>query len=91
MVRETEHPFISRLIPISAPEEWFESHIDQLADATRRGDPDEVRRLLFAVAGVGFDGAMTDLIDDDEAPHSSPARSPLSWERAGSRPEATGA
>jgi hypothetical protein len=34
---------------------------------------------------------MTDLIDDDEAPHSSPARSPLSWERAGSRPEATGA
>jgi FlaA1/EpsC-like NDP-sugar epimerase len=47
----TEHPFISRLIPITAPPAWFEACIGQLADATRRGDPERVRRLLFAIAG----------------------------------------
>jgi O-antigen biosynthesis protein WbqV len=92
-VLETEHPFISRLIPISAPAEWFESRIGQLADATHRGDAVEVRRLLFAIAGTGPDGAVTGLITEEEAVpermHSS--RAHLSREPASSRPEATGA
>jgi FlaA1/EpsC-like NDP-sugar epimerase len=50
-VLDTEHPFISRLIPITAPQPWFEACIGQLADATIRCEPDRVRRLLFAIAG----------------------------------------
>jgi FlaA1/EpsC-like NDP-sugar epimerase len=55
-VLETEHPFIARLIPISAPPAWFESCMGELAAATHRGDGDEVRRLLFAIAGTGVEG-----------------------------------
>ena len=37
-VWETEHPSISRLLPITAPEAWFDSCLDQLSDAMQRGD-----------------------------------------------------
>jgi len=51
-VLATEHASISRLIPITSPPAWFETNLDLLGDATRRRDPDKVRRLLFAIAGV---------------------------------------
>jgi FlaA1/EpsC-like NDP-sugar epimerase len=92
-VLETEHPFISRLIPISAPAAWFESRIGHLADATHRGDAGEVRRLLFAIAGTGPDGAVAGLIAEDEVvpDRMISSRAHLGREPAGSRPEATGA
>jgi len=49
-VLETEHASISRLIPVTAPRAQFEASIDKLEDATRRRDPEMVRRLLFAIA-----------------------------------------
>jgi FlaA1/EpsC-like NDP-sugar epimerase len=52
----TEHPSISRLLPVTAPTAWFDSYIGQLADATRRGDADGVRRLLFTIAESPLDG-----------------------------------
>ncbi len=52
----TEHPSISRLLPVCAPTAWFDSCLSQLADATRRGDAEKVRRLLFAIAGPERDG-----------------------------------
>jgi len=55
-VLETEHPSISRLLPIKAPRAWFDSYLGQLDDATRRGDADSVRRLLFAIAASERDG-----------------------------------
>ena len=55
-VLATEHPSISRLLPIVAPQAWFDTCLGQLADATRRGDPDRVRRLLFAIADSPRDG-----------------------------------
>lgn len=58
----TEHPFIARLIPISAPSEWFESCMGDLTAATHRGDGDEVRRLLFAIAGTRLEGPPSPLI-----------------------------
>jgi FlaA1/EpsC-like NDP-sugar epimerase len=89
----TEHPFISRLIPISAPEAWFESRVGQLAAATLRGDGDEVRHLLFAMAGTGPDAAVAGLIaEEGSAPDRIlSSRAHFSREPAGSRPEATGA
>ncbi len=57
----TEHPSISRLLPITAPQLWFDSCLGQLADATRRGDDDTVRRLLFAIAGPAHDGEPLEL------------------------------
>ena len=35
---ETEHPSISRLLPVTAPQAWFDSCLGQLADAMHRGD-----------------------------------------------------
>ena len=55
-VWETEHPSISRLLPITAPQAWFDSCLGQLADAMHRGDPDRVRQLLFAIAGLAHEG-----------------------------------
>ncbi len=51
-VVETEHASISRLIPITSPQAWLDANIDRLADATRRHEPELVRRLLFALAGI---------------------------------------
>lgn len=50
-VMATEHPSISRLLPVTAPTAWFDSCLEQLGEATRQGDPEGVRRLLFAIAG----------------------------------------
>ena len=55
-VLETEHPSISRLLPVTAPTAWFDSLLGQLADATRLGDAERVRRLLFAIADSSLDG-----------------------------------
>jgi FlaA1/EpsC-like NDP-sugar epimerase len=49
----TEHPSISRLLPVMPPRGWFDSCLLQLAEATRRGDDDRVRELLFLSAGEG--------------------------------------
>jgi FlaA1/EpsC-like NDP-sugar epimerase len=51
-VCETEHPSVSRLVPIPTPLAWFDSCLDQLADSMRRRDEEEVRHLLFAIAGI---------------------------------------
>ena len=56
-VWETEHPSISRLLPITAPPAWFDSCLGQLDDAMQRGDSDRVRQLLFAIAGGGHERA----------------------------------
>jgi len=54
-VRETEHPSISRLLPVTTQKAWFDSCLEQLAEATQRGDADGVRRLLFVIAGSALD------------------------------------
>jgi FlaA1/EpsC-like NDP-sugar epimerase len=84
-VLETEHPFVSRLIPITARPEWFESRIDQLAEATQLGDGDRVRQLLFAIAGIGLEG-----VPSDPATGETIADFQRGWETAGARPEAGG-
>jgi FlaA1/EpsC-like NDP-sugar epimerase len=53
---ETEHPSISRLLPVTAPQDWFDSCLGQLEDATYRGDAGKVRQLLFAIAGLAHEG-----------------------------------
>ncbi len=55
-VWETEHPSISRLLPITAPQAWFDSCLGQLGEAMHRGDSGRVRQLLFAIAGVAHEG-----------------------------------
>ena len=55
-IRETEHPSISRLLPVTTPQAWFDSCLGHLGDAVRRGDADKVRQLLFALAGLAHDG-----------------------------------
>jgi len=54
-VRETEHPSISRLLPVTTQKTWFDSCLEQLAEATQRGDAEGVRRLLFVMAGSALD------------------------------------
>lgn len=49
-VLETEHPSITRLLPVTPPRDWLESCLVQLAEATRRGDDERVRELLFLSA-----------------------------------------
>jgi FlaA1/EpsC-like NDP-sugar epimerase len=56
-VWETPHPSISRLLPITAPPAWIDSCLGQLDDAMHLGDSDRVRQLLFAIAGVAYEGA----------------------------------
>ncbi len=86
-VLETEHPFVARLIPITARPEWFESCIDQLAEATGQGDGDRVRQLLFAIAGIGLEGGAVRSDDwrDTEPTSSAALRRPPA---PGPRPEA---
>jgi FlaA1/EpsC-like NDP-sugar epimerase len=68
-VMETEHLCISRLLPVSAQSEWFDSCLQQLAEATDRCDSASVRRLLFAIAGTADDGNGVGLLEaDDGAP-----------------------
>ncbi len=55
-IRGTEHPSISRLLPVTTPQAWFDSCLGHLGDAVRRGDADKVRQLLFALAGLAHDG-----------------------------------
>ena len=46
----TEHPSIARLLPVMPPRDWFASCLVQLSEATRRGDGERVRELLFLSA-----------------------------------------
>ncbi len=46
----TEHPSIARLLPVMPPRDWFASCLVQLSEATRRGDDERVRELLFLSA-----------------------------------------
>ncbi len=55
-IQVTEHPSISRLLPVTAPQDWFDSCLSQLGDAMYRGDADKVRQLLFAIAGLAKEG-----------------------------------
>lgn len=55
-VWDTQHPSIARLLPVAAPEEWFDSCLHQLRQAMDRGDSTKVRQLLFAMAGLAHDG-----------------------------------
>jgi FlaA1/EpsC-like NDP-sugar epimerase len=93
-VLATEHASISRLIPITSPPAWFETNLDLLADATRRRDPDKVRRLLFAIAGVEPEqdthhGPAAPEIGMDEVLTPSPIE--LRLGAAGDRAESKGA
>ena len=76
-VCETEHPSISRLLPVKRPRAWFDSYLVHLADAMQRRDADRVRRLLFVIAGVVHEGEPsepaipTTAVDGSHAlPHS---------------------
>jgi FlaA1/EpsC-like NDP-sugar epimerase len=55
-IQETEHPSIARLLPVTAPQDWFDSCLSQLGDAMYRGDAIKVRQLLFAIAGLAKEG-----------------------------------
>jgi FlaA1/EpsC-like NDP-sugar epimerase len=55
-IQVTEHPSISRLLPVTAPQDWFDSCLSQLGDAMYRGDAGKVRQLLFAIAGLAKEG-----------------------------------
>ena len=57
---ETEHPSISRLLPITAPEAWFDGCLGELADATQRGDSDRVRQLLFLIAALDHEDQLSE-------------------------------
>jgi FlaA1/EpsC-like NDP-sugar epimerase len=58
-VLPTEHPSISRLLPVVTQTAWFDSCVGQLAEATRRGDTEGVRRLLFAIADSPLNGDLS--------------------------------
>ena len=78
-VFETEHPSVSRLLPITAPEAWFDSCLEQLSDAMQRCDGDRVRQMLFAIAGLAHDGEPSGppnpvaVVDGDHARQHSTA------------------
>jgi FlaA1/EpsC-like NDP-sugar epimerase len=57
---ETEHPSISRLLPITAPQAWFDGCLGELADATQRGDSDRVRQLLFLIAALDHEDQLSE-------------------------------
>ncbi len=63
----TEHPSIARLLPVMPPTDWFESCLVQLADATRRGDDERVRELLFLSASMidENDGTIRDSVNSN--------------------------
>jgi FlaA1/EpsC-like NDP-sugar epimerase len=54
-VWETEHPSISRLVPIESPKAWFDLCLEQLGHAMQQRDAEEVRRLLFVIARVDYE------------------------------------
>ena len=58
-IQVTEHPSISRLLPVTAPQDWFDSCLSQLGDAMYRGDAGKVRQLLFAIAGLAKEGELS--------------------------------
>jgi len=64
-VLETEHPSIDRLIPVTAPTAWFDKALGQLGDATRRGDAEKVRQILFLIANASSERAPSS--NDDSA------------------------
>ena len=78
---ETEHPSISRLLPVTAPQDWFDSCLSQLGDAMYRGDAGKVRQLLFAIAGLAHEGEPSGPImpgavpNEDESLQSADFRS----------------
>jgi FlaA1/EpsC-like NDP-sugar epimerase len=89
-VLATEHASISRLIPITSPPAWFEANLDLLADATRRRNPDKVRQLLFAIAGIEqehdtFSGPATPRIETNGVHPPSPLRLGATGDRAESK------
>jgi len=93
-VLETEHPSISRLLPISAPQAWFDSCLGQLAESMHRGDASKVRQLLFAIAGVAHEGqtfgpATPAIVDGDRETQHSPSH--LRHESSDFKPEPAGA
>ncbi len=58
-ILDTEHPSIARLIPVTAPSAWFDKAMGQLGDATRRGDADKVRQILFLIADASSEKAYS--------------------------------
>lgn len=72
-VMGTAHPSISRLIPVGAPSAWLDSCLGELSEATRRGDAEAVRHLLFTIAnharnGQVFGPQLPVLVADEAAP-----------------------
>jgi len=64
-VLDTEHPSIDRLIPVTAPAAWFDKALGQLGDATRRGDAEKVRQILFLIADASSERVPSS--NDDSA------------------------
>jgi FlaA1/EpsC-like NDP-sugar epimerase len=72
-VLETSHTFISRLVPVPTPRDEFDARVEQLADATRRRDPDRVRTLLFETsAGGAAEPELAPAPDEDDQPMPEP-------------------
>jgi FlaA1/EpsC-like NDP-sugar epimerase len=92
-VWETEHPSISRLLPVAAPEDWFDSCLSQLRSAMQRGDAGKVRQLLFAMAGLANEGEPSGPSIPAAAEQDAPPHDPNTdhhHESAGFRPEPAG-
>ena len=81
-VLDTEHPSIDRLIPVTAPVAWFDKMLGQLGDATRRGDAEKVRQILFLIADASGsrahssngNGASLDTDHDHDYDHDHDTR-----------------
>ncbi len=70
-VLDTEHPSIARLIPVTAPTALFDKCLGQLADATRRGDAEKVREILFLIAEASSDVTRSSKADKAQAANGS--------------------
>jgi FlaA1/EpsC-like NDP-sugar epimerase len=90
-VMGTEHSSISRLLPITSPTAWFDSWVEQLADATDCCDGDRVRRLLFAIAHSSLDGEAPSLSTLDGGHLTSLPRARARHDSASVEPQAGGA
>jgi FlaA1/EpsC-like NDP-sugar epimerase len=91
-VMGTEHSSISRLLPITSPAAWFDSWVDQLADATDCCDGDRVRRLLFAIAHSSLDGEARSSLSTLDGGHlTSLPRAHARHDSASVEPQAGGA
>ena len=82
-VLETEHPSISRLLPVTTPKAWFDSCLGQLAEAMHAGT-----RTGCAGFSSSSPASAHEVRSRSERPH--PDSRPTRAMHSGSRPPASG-